>query len=537
MSNELQTLYTRNSNIYAVVVAAAGSSPGQYYNTNSFAWENFNAANWAYYAIDLTENSAGVSGQYFGNLPYLGQGYWTTLFFAEATAATHSLANDTPIGQGAISTDLLGQVCHPQRTGLSNLNASALPSVVAFFAVSSAITTPATADNYFPYGVYNGKIYYAGLTVQRSIWWNGAAWVISQTPGTNGTTYFVGGATIAGTYTAAGTATGSPIITAHGASTLATYQPELTPITAGAGAGQINPDGAGNVFVGGFLQSAITGTASQIAASFSTFWNVVTGRMTAASYNQGADNNVILSNGTYGNAALQTAVASITNFTSLAVLYGPTTMVRPQTSTEAYLFTMVVKNETGALVALDASPTITIKNTAGTDRSANLGAITNPQTGIYQVIYTCTYTDANEDLQMIASGTVATAPRIAFANSVVADAESNSSLATILAQVNKFGFDGSNNVKAIVETYASGEDPATLIGARVIGTAPTANTWDEAIAYAQSGIGKGKVHLTPPSGVNTNDGVLTIYANDNVTVLHSFTVVNVDANGNVTVRN
>ena len=320
--------------------------------------------------------------------------------------------------------------------------------------------------------------------------------------------------------------------------------------TVGTGGGQIKPDGFGNVYIGGFLQTAITGTASQIAASFSTFWNVATGRATAASYNQGADNNVILSNGTYGNAALQTivsacqtilnkfgfdsnnnvnsslaailgtaltettgylaaafkkffniavptlttgdinqtgdsyavvnngtygnaalqtAIANITNFTSLAVMYGPTTMVRPETSTETYLFTMVVKNETGALVALDASPTITIKNTAGTDRSANLGAITNPQTGVYQVIYTCTYTDANEDLQMIASGAVATAPRIAFANSVVADAESNSALATILAQVNKMTFTVPNRIDATTTLDVAVADVTSDASARATG--------------------------------------------------------------------
>lgn len=84
--------------------------------------------------------------------------------------------------------------------------------------------------------------------------------------------------------------------------------------------------------------------------------------------------------------------------------------------------------------------------------------------------------------------------------------------------------------------YASGQDPATLISAIPILTSPEPGTWEEAMAFALAGMGKAKVTYTPPSGVNSNDGVLTVYADDDTTVLIEFTAVNVDASGNTTVR-
>lgn len=76
----------------------------------------------------------------------------------------------------------------------------------------------------------------------------------------------------------------------------------------------------------------------------------------------------------------------------------------------------------------------------------------------------------------------------------------------------------------------------TAMAAKVIGTAPTANTWDEAMAFAQAGIGKAVINYTPPSGVNTANGVLVVKANDNTATLRTFSAVNQDANGNITLR-
>lgn len=76
----------------------------------------------------------------------------------------------------------------------------------------------------------------------------------------------------------------------------------------------------------------------------------------------------------------------------------------------------------------------------------------------------------------------------------------------------------------------------TAMAAKVIGTAPTANTWDEAMAFAQAGIGKNNVAYTPPSGVNTANGVMAVKANDGVATLKTFSAVNQDASGNITSR-
>jgi hypothetical protein len=87
-----------------------------------------------------------------------------------------------------------------------------------------------------------------------------------------------------------------------------------------------------------------------------------------------------------------------------------------------------------------------------------------------------------------------------------------------------------------VAGYGAGQDPATLLAAALVSVAPAAGTWGEAMAFALAGIGKSKIVYAPPSGVNTNDGVLTVYAKDGTTVLKSFTGVNVDSSGNTTVR-
>lgn len=74
------------------------------------------------------------------------------------------------------------------------------------------------------------------------------------------------------------------------------------------------------------------------------------------------------------------------------------------------------------------------------------------------------------------------------------------------------------------------------LAALAVSSAPTAGTWGEAIAFALAGMGKAKITYTPPTGVNTNDGILTVFAVDGVTVLKTFSSVNVDAAGNTTVR-
>lgn len=88
-----------------------------------------------------------------------------------------------------------------------------------------------------------------------------------------------------------------------------------------------------------------------------------------------------------------------------------------------------------------------------------------------------------------------------------------------------------------VALSAAGNNAITAaLAALAVSVAPTAGTWGEAIAFALAGIGKAKVTYAPPSGINTNDGVLTVYAKDGTTVLKTFSAVNVDASGNTTVR-
>lgn len=92
------------------------------------------------------------------------------------------------------------------------------------------------------------------------------------------------------------------------------------------------------------------------------------------------------------------------------------------------------------------------------------------------------------------------------------------------------------NITAATLSAAGNNAITAALAALAVSVAPTAGTWGEAMAFALAGQGKGKVTYAPPSGINTNDGVLTVYAKDGTTVLKAFTGVNQDANGNITVR-
>jgi hypothetical protein len=85
--------------------------------------------------------------------------------------------------------------------------------------------------------------------------------------------------------------------------------------------------------------------------------------------------------------AVLTAITNLNNLSALVNLYGSTVMEIPDSGSTVFAFTLVVRDNEGKLVALDADPTIAAANAAGTDRSANLSAVSNPATGRYTFTY------------------------------------------------------------------------------------------------------------------------------------------------------
>lgn len=91
------------------------------------------------------------------------------------------------------------------------------------------------------------------------------------------------------------------------------------------------------------LATALTETsAGYLAAAFKKLFDVASPVLTAASVNQGADNNVILSHGTYGNSALKTLldttgikVATNADKTGYALTVTPPTAEEIKTAMEA----------------------------------------------------------------------------------------------------------------------------------------------------------------------------------------------------------
>lgn len=76
----------------------------------------------------------------------------------------------------------------------------------------------------------------------------------------------------------------------------------------------------------------------------------------------------------------------------------PKLLVVPNSGTEAYELYLTVYDYAGALIALDGDPAVAAENMLGTDRSANLSAVTNIATGRYKVDYNVTSGHADEQI-------------------------------------------------------------------------------------------------------------------------------------------
>lgn len=130
-------------------------------------------------------------------------------------------------------------------------------------------------------------------------------------------------------------------------------------------------------------------------------------------------------------STILSSVQALTNLSSLANLFGPPVMEIPASSSTSFPFTLMVKDQEGKAVDLDANPTITATNAAGTSRSAGLSSVTKVATGQYTFTYSVASTDTSEALTIKASGAISAESRVAFCITSVVDYDASAALVTL----------------------------------------------------------------------------------------------------------
>ncbi len=210
-----------------------------------------------------------------------------------------------------------------------------------------------------------------------------------------------------------------------------------------------------------------------------------------------------------------TAVNNLNNLSALANLFGPTTMEIPASGSLAYVLTLTVRDEEGHLVDLTASPTVTAANSAGTDRSTNLSAVTHASTGVYTFTYTVQSSAVQEGLTIKASGTTVapdSSTRLAYLNCAAVSIDTATAIGAIKTQTDKIGTTAadSSNVTGIkaqtdkIGTTAADSSNVTGIKAKTDNLpAQPASTGDtQAAKLAANGLDS--VSTVGPTGVAGN---------------------------------
>jgi hypothetical protein len=110
-------------------------------------------------------------------------------------------------------------------------------------------------------------------------------------------------------------------------------------------------------------------------------------------------------------SSVLTAIGNLNNLSALINIYGSPLLEIPDTGSTLFAFTVVVRDNEGKLVNLDAAPTIAAANAAGDSRSGNLSSVSNPSTGRYTFTYSVANSAAAESLRITCSGTVSAEAR------------------------------------------------------------------------------------------------------------------------------
>ena len=106
------------------------------------------------------------------------------------------------------------------------------------------------------------------------------------------------------------------------------------------------------------------------------------------------------------SASILTAIQNLNNLSAKINVFGSPLLEIPDTGSTVYAFTVIVKDDEDKLVNLDANPTVTAANAAGSNRSGNLSAVSNPATGRYTFTYSVPNTHPAESLRISIAGAV-----------------------------------------------------------------------------------------------------------------------------------
>ena len=205
------------------------------------------------------------------------------------------------------------------------------------------------------------------------------------------------------------------------------------------------------------VSAVISGTTYVVSGPVSTINNSVA--QTGDSFARiGAAGAGLTSLGDTRLANLDAPISALNNLSALCNLLGPPLLEIPDSGSSVYIFTMAVKDIEGKMVALDGSPTIVATNASGTDRSANLSAVTNPSTGRYTFTYTVTSAATQESLRIVATGAVSSEARYAEWVGVVVDYAAYTMLAAIKAKTDNLPSDPADQsaVEAAITSATSG---------------------------------------------------------------------------------
>ena len=166
------------------------------------------------------------------------------------------------------------------------------------------------------------------------------------------------------------------------------------------------------------------------------------------------DNDARLINLDFPISSVNTAISNLNNLSALINLYAPPQLEIPDSGNIIYPFTIVVRDNEGKLVNLDASPTLTAANASGTSRTSNLSSVTNPATGRYTFTYTVASTHAKESIRIVASGTVSAEQRYVEWVGNVVDYDTLTTLQSVQTTVNSI------NTRLPASPAALGDIPA-----------------------------------------------------------------------------
>ena len=165
-----------------------------------------------------------------------------------------------------------------------------------------------------------------------------------------------------------------------------------------------------------------------------------------------------------GNVASQADVQGITQACRVRVCCSPQ-WERPDSGSTTYRIWVYAYDEQHKAEDLDASATITVENNAGTDRSANLGAVTHDGTGIYYADYTVASDHAIEGLTIKVAATEGAVTTNYVGSSSVTD-----TTAVDFTAADRTKLDAINTIAGQLPDGGSLDDLATILGIVQSGT-------------------------------------------------------------------